>query len=132
MAVYTVLSVQNQLKTDDDDRRGDGMTTGAKVIRITSTALLLLLIVWILNQVIRIYKMSQWYLDLLYERYEFNLTRAYLVSNSACFVFTLCCMFVTAIYLYMTIVKMIGADCGEYFRWSFFGFWLLMKINTAY
>lgn len=76
--------------------------------------------------------MSQWYLELLYERYEFNLTRASLVAKSACLIFSLTCLSISIIYIYLTAIKLLKKNCGEYFEWGFFAFWVLMKLNSCW
>ena len=71
-------------------------------------------------------------MELLYERYEFNLTKASFVSKSACMIFSMTCLCISANYIYLTVIKLLQKTCGVNFAWGFFAFWVLMKLNTSW
>ena len=104
MVGFTILLVFNQQK---EETELDEFSDLSIISRLLSTSLVILLAIWVLSQVIRIYLMSQWYLDILYERYEFNLRLGIAVTRTAFVVFFLVCILFPAVLVYLAVFKLL-------------------------
>lgn len=76
--------------------------------------------------------MSQWYLDLLHERYDFNLVLGKAITTSAFVTFFLVCISFPSVLVYLAAQKALAQSCGPVYPFIHAGTWTLFVLNNCW